>query len=485
MSAAPLGKPRSHALFRPLVHRYGRRPGPASRPRRCSPLKPLSFGQLSVLRSIEHIPRPLWSVANIAYWLPLKPSVTVEEARAALELLAERHESLRTVYALPKDAAPRQRVEDRAHGVIEQAEIEDTREARDALVESSRERTFTLEDDFGWRATIATADGRPRGIAMCLHHIAADDWAQGVLEDGLAGLLAEPRPAPPSGTGDTVDSPTALALEQRSTAWRTRRQQARRFHGDVLRSGLLSPLPLSAEDGLREPPPRYDGELPLDHLGGAVAARARSAQVLPQALFLAASTLTAAVCFGELSTAWWMMASNRFDPRWGALVTSMNQIVPMRADLPADATVTELAQRLQQDSFAALRYGCYDVDEINNLSHEIIGGLPEWRYMFNYSVNGALPDRRDEGPLDAVPHAEPRTRTSHRSSPALCYFVVADDPVLTLQYYTTRAQADERQVAGLLRTYETVLRQILLHPDRPVSRLLEDVRSQQAGTPAP
>ncbi|MFI7503323.1 condensation domain-containing protein [Streptomyces sp. NPDC049687] len=446
-----------------------------SRRRRWCLLTPLSYGQLSVLRSIEHIPRHEWSSANIARWLPLRPGVTLEEIRAAIELLPRRHESLRTVYRLPVDATPTQRIEERATGVVESAEIEGTDEAASALVDASRERPFTLEDDFGWRATIATTGGLPRGIALCVHHIAADGWAQDLIERDLSPVLAAPRPGPQAAGYDTVGGPLALAVEQRSDAWREQRLAARRFHGEVLRSGLLAPAPLAPGERLRELPPRYDGELPLDHLAAALAERARGLRLFPQALLLTAAALTTAVCFGELSAAWWLMTSNRFNPRWSDLVTSMNQVVPMHADLAADATVADLAQRLQASSADALRYGCYDVDEINALSREIIGGLPLWRYMFNYAVGGAISGPPDGGHPDDIPYARPRTSTCRRSAAAACYFVVSDEPHLILRYCTTLADADEPQVAALLRTYETLLRQVLLRPELPVRRLLDTV----------
>jgi Condensation domain len=437
-------------------------------------LTALSYGQLSLLRSIEHIPRNQWS--SVAGWLPLRPSVTAEEVCAALELLPQRHESLRTVYRLPSDAAPTQRVEESAIGVVEYAEIDGTDEAQRALVEASRAHAFTLEDDFGWRATIATTDGRPRGIVLCTHHIAADGWSHDLIARDLSPILAHPRLGSPAARSDAVSSPSALAVEQRSSSWRDQRQKARRFHGDILRSGLLVPRPLAPGERLRELPPRYEGELRVDHLAAALHSRARSMRLLPQALFLTTATLTAAVCFGELSGVWWLVTSNRFNPRWTNLVTSMNQVVPMRADLTAAPTVTDLAQRLQADSFTALHYGCYDVDEVNSLSREIIGGLALRQYVFNHAAGAATANLQDNRRLDRIPYAEPRTATRRRNSPGICYFIIADDPGLVVQYYTTRANADEEQVAAVLRTYEVLLRHVILQPEVSVRRLVDTVQ---------
>ncbi|MEV5206726.1 condensation domain-containing protein [Micromonospora sp. NPDC053740] len=433
----------------------------------------LSYGQLSVLRSIEHIDVSQWHIANIAYWLPLRTGLATDEVHAALNHLARRHESLRTVYRLPEEGPPTQRVEKEPISVVEYAEIDNSAEAQVALVEASRQCAFRIEDEVGWRATIATTDGTPRGIGFCIHHIAADGWAQRIVGQGLSPILKVAPHGPSIDGRDAVRSPGALASEQRSTSWRERRQRGRRYLRDFLASGLLTPSPFMPGERLRTLPTRHDGELRLDHLAGALLSRARGMRLLPHTLLLAAATLTTAACFDELSAAWWLMSSNRFDPRTSGLVTSMNQVVPVHADLIPRGTVAELIQRLQANSLASLRYASYDVDEFNNLAEEMIGGRPRRQYMFNYALNEGFTGTDDKRPLDQIPFAEPRVTSQQKTSAASCYFIVVDEPCLTLEYQTTLPQADERHVAALLRTYETILRHVLLQPESSVRRLLD------------
>ncbi|MEU2608435.1 condensation domain-containing protein [Streptomyces albus] len=429
---------------------------------------------------MEPIPRHLWSTANIARWLPLRAEVTVRQVRAALDALAERHASLRTLYRLPADGTPTQRIAARATGVVSQKETEDTPEARRQLVADAQDRPFTLEDDFGWHATIAVASGRPRGIALTVQHIVADGWAQDLLDRDLAPLLAVQCGGPPATAYDTVSSPAALAVEQRSNEWADWRREAERFHMSVLRSGLLAAAP--AAPPLSRLPLRHDGELRLDHLAPALRRRSARLRVFPQGLLLAAAALAVAVERGESSQAWWLMTSNRFNPRWSGLVTSMNQIVPMSADLDGPDTLSQLVQRVQADSAAALRYGCYDVDRFAELCRDVMGGPPTRRYMFNYAVGGPV-GVGDHAPqqLESIPPDRPATRTVRDSAPADCYFVVSDEPRLTLRCHSTLPDDDEERMASLLTVYENVLREILARPDREVARLLDGFRTGRAG----
>ena len=59
---------------------------------------PLTFGQLSLWRSVERLPPGQLVNTNVGYVWELPRGCTVEAVLNALDMLQERHESLRTGY---------------------------------------------------------------------------------------------------------------------------------------------------------------------------------------------------------------------------------------------------------------------------------------------------------------------------------------------------------------------------------------------------
>lgn len=421
-----------------------------------------------MLRSIEHIPRNQWGSANIARWLPLRHGVTEAEVRAALTALADRHESLRTVYRLSPYSTPTQEVLRHPDLAIEVVDLADSGESAESVVASSRERAFGLENDLGWRATICARLGELSGVALTVHHIAADGWAQDLIATDLAPVLAAPCRFVPSMVADPVAGPGALAVEQRSRAWTAQRAETHDHHVDLLSRGLLTP-PAKPRDGV---PPRIDGELRLDHLAGPIADASRRMRVFPQGFMLAMTALLAGARFGGTTCPLWQMTSNRFNPRWNGLVSSLNQVVCTGLDLSSDSTLVEFTQRTQHDSTAALRYGCYDVDEFRRLAEGMIGAEPAYRNVFNWAV-GPVAAGPVGVPIEDIPRATPTTGTSHRSAAGDCYFVFSDEPCLTLRYFCTCPNATEDSSAAMLRTFEELVRRTVTDPDQRIGWLLD------------
>jgi nonribosomal peptide synthetase DhbF len=153
---------------------------------------PLSFAQRRVwfLHQAEPASAAYHLPAAIRLSGPLDPALLAR----ALAALVERHEPLRTTYALV-EGEPAQRV---GPAFIPALPLDDLRaistDARDeALAAWAREALaapFDLAEGPVLRARLGQLDAREHVLLLALHHIAADGWSMGVLVRELASLYA-------------------------------------------------------------------------------------------------------------------------------------------------------------------------------------------------------------------------------------------------------------------------------------------------------
>lgn len=332
----------------------------------------LSYGQLSVWRDIDDLPRARWHEANFGarLQLPADGTFTVDETVAAVRSLGVRHESLRTIYSTADPRTPRQSVlppGDEAD--VDVAVVECAPDKINLLLFEQLQLPFDLALEYSWRARVITRLGRPVEVMLVRHHITADGGSDAVLQADLhAALEAGGRP---SRTGEEpVPGPVALAEWQRSSARERGRKSAIAHWGQIFATDPVS-LPRCAPAGV--------GEEVLQHMIRSQRAY-KAAQRLAMRLgvplpsvVLAAFTWSVAHVAQVGGVVVDLMSANRFYPQWSEVVTSMNQYaaasftLPERAaDQPA-AQFVEYVRHVQSRSFAAYRHGMYDVDEMADL----------------------------------------------------------------------------------------------------------------------
>jgi hypothetical protein len=97
-----------------------------------------------------------------------------------------------------------------------------------------------------------------------------------------------------------------------------------------------------------------------------------------------------------------LIAGNRTDARSRRLVSSINQLVPIRVRVEPDGGFAELAQRLQWSTLAAYRRGSFDVDELRGLDEQCgyNAAGAGFRYFFNFS-DAVRPSAPADVPLGA------------------------------------------------------------------------------------
>jgi hypothetical protein len=335
----------------------------------------LTFGQLSVWRSMERWTREQMGGANLRQVWPLPDGVTVADVRGALEALEERHEGMRTRYQLDPghDLAQLVWAPEPVGLDVREGGADATALAGQASAELGDE-PFDLAVDKPWRARLITSAGQPAFLAVSVHHITADGWSMLQLGTEFLDLLAG------KDLGEPAPTCRELAEEQHSDAWADRRTAAVEYWRRVVAEVPDPPAQLSADARTRWATLRS-------------AALSRHAQLLAGQVGVPLPSVVFAAYAAAMRTRTGpdahlvaVFAGNRLEPRWRNLVTSMNQIVPVVArcvdgeDLPAGA------RRQHWELVRSLRHGIFDVDAVTDAVREYgkNGSGPGFRYFYNF-----------------------------------------------------------------------------------------------------
>ncbi|WP_283139392.1 condensation domain-containing protein [Rhizohabitans arisaemae] len=407
---------------------------------------PLTFGQLSLWRSIQRLPP---EVCNLPQIWALPDGASLPSVEQALEALEERHESLRTRYEPDGAGGLVQAIWQPASVCLEPVEGGDD-PARTA--EEAAERTaadpFDLVKDRPWRACVITSQGAPVRLVICFHHIAVDAWAINQLHREFRVLvdgMRLPEPAPTC---------RELAAEQWSAARQNRRKSARKFWGEIFQAAPA----MEREPGLDGPEGAAALSTRWAQLGSEEAAEAANRiadrlEVSPPSVVLAAFCLAVHRRTGRDRLLVAVYTNNRTDPRWETLVAAQNQVVPLVVAPEPGEDFDTLVRRVHWDSFRAYRHGAYNVDDVLELGREYgyrgsVNGCFDgsvsgyFRYFFNY-----LGEYQQE---HTSADRQLRTGTGGRNIGAPFYLQVQDGKALTCTLRENSVGTGFDEVTGLL-----------------------------------
>lgn len=352
---------------------------------------PLTFGQLAAWRDACRLSRARWHEANIFHTLELPEPVSPRRLCQALDRLTAKHESLRTIYDLTDPDSPRQRVLPAEPIGSALALYPLARQA--AQQDELRQRPFDLSVDRPFRVLGFTSGRGIERISLCLHHIACDGWSLGLLVTdllALLGLAGEPLPPAPQ-------SLIKVAEEQRTAShWQSKLKASRRH---------VLAVHQRAVTGFRDRDPG----------AGVLQVALESRQLRTAAEQLAARYKVSIA--GVITTAFLdavaeqcdpgpirigLMSSNRFLERWRNQVSSMNQLVPMIAEIDPDLDFGQRLARVQLSTMRAYRLGLFDVDAVTPRALGLALEPAEVRPLCIFNiVNGAeveYPEPEVEGP---------------------------------------------------------------------------------------
>lgn len=415
---------------------------------------PLSFGQLSIWRSIETNPLVDGIRSQLTSLEPLPPGVTERQVRVAVETLWRRHESLRTTF---EGAGPdvRQVLHPAPEDVVEVRAL-NTAEELGPCVEELFTRPFALSKEFGWQVRLLAAADGTSAVAISVHHILADGWSLRLLLAEFDQLLTDP--AARSRLASPAPGPAALARQQHSDGWAARRSSARDHW-----TRLTDDFPLRERE-TGEPGERIRGSIDLSAVSGVVSGLVDRYRISAQTVVLALFALGVTAATGRERIVVHLMVANRHRPDWHELVTSMNQIIPAGIVVTEADTFLDLLRQAESAGMAAMRNGCHDVDEAAAITGRPPGSVVD--HVLNYMLPTwpRHPRRDDPAPLSVGPSTRPAI--------AGIYGVLARavTPVLDLNVDSNLYPED--RLRGFLRGTEQTLRLLDTEPELPVGDLI-------------
>ncbi|WP_034091406.1 condensation domain-containing protein [Streptacidiphilus albus] len=210
---------------------------------------PLTLGQDNMIRCIlRDTPE---QINKQAVW-PVPDGTSLPAALAALRALAERHESLRTVFPAGPDGFPACQLV-RAEGeltvtLVEAGPLEDAELdlLADELARTDNSVGFDLAEDFPLRFTLVTRAGEPARLAVVVSHAGADGAATALLVQEWQALAAG-KELPPV----VAPTPLAVAASEQSGLGLRRGKASLRHWEKVLRT---CPQAVFADSRISGPP---------------------------------------------------------------------------------------------------------------------------------------------------------------------------------------------------------------------------------------
>ncbi|MER8187219.1 amino acid adenylation domain-containing protein [Kitasatospora sp. NPDC094015] len=383
------------ALAARLATAAAGRPGPVARPRP-EPV-PLSAAQarLWFLHRLEG--------ASTAYTIPcalrIDGAVEPEALRAAFGDVLARHEALRTVFP-DRDGRPYQRILTPEQAGVPFTVEEVTSHRLDHAVAAAGAYAFELAEEIPVRATLLSAGPQRHVLSIALHHIAGDEWSEGVLlrdlDQAYAARLAgrAPQFAPlPLQYADHALWQAELLTEQDGPAAAQTRYWTERLAALPAELALPTDRARPAEATGRGSSVRL--RLP-DELHGALRAYARRTGATPFMVTQAAAALLLGGFAGSTDVALGTPVAGRADEAVESVVGFFVNTLVLRHDLSGEPSFDELVARSRETVLGALAHQDLPFDRLVEIVNpeRTLGRHPLFQVMVQH--------RREAGGLDTL-----------------------------------------------------------------------------------
>ncbi|WP_405003167.1 condensation domain-containing protein [Kitasatospora purpeofusca] len=353
---------------------------------------PMTLGQIAQLTELEDIalraPESVWTRNLVLRW-PLPERLRVSSVTAALRLLAERHEAIRTTFATNAQGDPYQSVHAPGEEVIEVVDYA-AHSADDRLVgggfvsaraHSARRQPLALDASPPIRFEVLADCGRAREVLAVTHHIVADARTSQLLHQELlliARALEHGEPPPP---GRPRKQPIDVAMAQLpdTAKW----DQLARWR-DAVESAPPTQMPVLIDD-LRDS--SYTATFESTALQHTLSDLAQRHRMLPAQILLGLYTFAMAHYTGLSATVICIISSNRF--AYPSAVHCCALRIP--CVVPAAANIRDILPGVRDATTNMYRNADYDARELGRLlaAHQAATGFnTRFRLEFNFFTGG-------------------------------------------------------------------------------------------------
>jgi len=436
---------------------------------------PLSEAQHRLWRL--HRLRPDTPIYNLQVARELRGPLDAVALRQGLAQVERRHATLRANF-IERAGAVRQVVADPGRLVLQQIDVSDQPDPMQAalrVAQQDAERPFDLEVDPLFRATLLRVDNAQHILLLTLHHIVADGWSVGIIEEELSETYRACREHRPAALPD-------LPLEYADIAYWQRGRGSEALQAEVeywtrQLSGTVAPLELPGAGTAAGPRSMAGGHhtfrIPAP-LTAAVHDRSRRSRVTPFTLLMAAFQILLHRCSGQDDVVVCTPVAGRSRRETERLVGYFNNLVVLRGDLRGDPTCATVLERLRP-----VVAGAFDHQE---LPFQTVAGLP---HLSTTPLTRALFVLQDTGvgTLDLPDVATtPLTVAASTSDFDLGVFVRPDKDALSgvIRYRTHSFSPDMLPV--LVDDFLRVLRSVVETPDARASQLARPAVADMAAT---
>jgi hypothetical protein len=430
---------------------------------------PLTFGQMSVLRSMQYnLSRGARALAeaNIQVVWPLPSGTSVEAVRRAWRRLVEHNESLRTVFDWERPD-PMQTVLDASGPALGIVQVSCNSMAHaDNVTADLVGQPIHIERELPWRGSVITHQGTPKYLALIVHHIAADHFALSKLAEQFAVVLAGQEPCP-------TKQPAELAREQRAAF--DRNEETLGFWVDQWND--FAPEDRAGEDHTE----RSQAAIYSSAALAAAVSTGKQLGISLQSVALGVAYLVLADLKDRSRFTLGLMSGNRFDEEQEAVISSMVQISALTTDVEPEAEVAAYLRDTYFRSLEAYEFGTYDIDALRDRLVAEKANNPEpmeFDCYFNF-VEAVRAEPEGNSPL--ITHVEWVQRNVRQTGPRLNLLVGVGDGL----FVSLRASAGylaRSRIADFLVAYEAALVEIAANPFAPIRDLrFRPLRHVQGG----
>ncbi|MFG1863484.1 condensation domain-containing protein [Microbispora bryophytorum] len=399
---------------------------------------PLTWGQRLMWRAV-HLMGDSQTFLSCPWVLPVYGRRDLGSVLDALRVLLERHESLRTTFALTPEG-PVQRVGRGGELTVDLVDAGQDRALRVAerLAGELGRTPFAHDRDLPLRCAVVVKNGRPMALAIAFSHLAVDFQALNTLSEEWKVLLRG------EGLPPAEWQPMDQAAAEREEPYPARSAKSVRYWHSVLAEGPLDVFdhpPREADD------PRFI-EVGMESVALAIAAQrlAERWTMSTTSVLLAACATVLTVVSGRPRAVMQLVHSNRRDARVRAMVATVEQDGLFVLDLPATdfAAVCRAAQR---GALRAYRNAHYDPFEMQAMREEIgrrRGREPDLDAFFN--------DRRTVGTWPGLPPVGPDEDVARLTENTTTYVTNAWPGVRFKAFFTVVSAPDTGKLSLIVDT---------------------------------